>query len=302
MASSTASNALDEDIIKEAFEHIAALKIPACIHAEDPEMITPPDELSGTIPSYMVHARSRPPIVEAKAVEKVVNMAATIGLSLHLCHISTKESVEMMRNAKYVGLDVTSEVTPHHLLLNTNDLERLGAFGKMNPPLRSPMDNHQLWDGLNEGAIDIIASDHAPHLRKEKEEDMISAPAGVPGVETIAPLMLAHSLKGFIPLSRVIDALSSRVAECFGIAGKGEINVGFDADIALYNLKDVEHISDEHLHSKAGWSPFEGMDAVFPKLVFRRGEVVYEEGDVTGKKGSGKRLMLLRDKGGEELI
>ncbi|RLG26122.1 dihydroorotase, partial [Methanosarcinales archaeon] len=208
----------------------------------------------------------------------------------HICHISTEGGAGMVRNAKYVGMKVSCEVSPHHLLLSEDDMLRLGGMGKVNPPLRSHTHVQKLWEYLRRGIIDIIASDHAPHRRIEKG-NVFDSPPGVPGVETMFPLMLACVKKNMIPLERVVNASSERVANIFGIPCKGKIERGYDADFGVYDMKCVGKVEGEKLHSKAGWSPFDGFDAVFPRLVVRRGEIIYderEEGGIVAEKGSGR--------------
>ncbi|MEA3324102.1 MAG: amidohydrolase family protein, partial [Euryarchaeota archaeon] len=169
---------------------------------------------------------------------------------------------------------------------------RLGTFGKMNPPLRKRCMQH-LWNGLNDGTIDIMASDHAPHTEEEKRAEIWDAPAGVPGVETMLPLMLNAVKQNLIPLRRVVEAMSAKPAQIFGLDDKGQIREGCDADIVLVDTSNVRKITVDQLHSKAGWTPFEGREGIFPELVLSRGEVVYD-GEIAGKKGRGR---FLRGKG-----
>jgi dihydroorotase len=289
MAPSTNAEPLDNTILRKALEKISELSLPACIHAEDGEIILKAESrFDPTNPMY--HCLMRPPEAEVEAVVKVVNMVKDLDVKLHICHISTEDGAGMVRNAKYVGMKVSCEVTPHHLLLSEDDMLRLGGMGKMNPPLRPYTHVQKLWEYLRRGIIDIIVSDHAPHRRIEKD-NVFDSPPGVPGVETMFPLMLACVKRNMIPLERVVNASSERVADIFGILGKGKIEGGYDADFGVYDMKCVGKVEGEKLHSKAGWSPFDGFDAIFPSLVIRRGEIIYderEEGGIVAEKGSGR--------------
>ena len=152
-------------------------------------------------------------------------------------------------------------------LLAARDWERLRSFGKMNPPLRGSHSIKALVNGINDGTIDMVASDHAPHLESEKDVDIRVAPSGVPGVETLMPLMLAAVRKNILPISRMILLTSWNPARVFGLDRKfkGRLDVGFDADLIIVNPRELRPIKAEFLHSKAGWTPFEGMDGIFPE-------------------------------------
>ena len=159
----------------------------------------------------------------------------------------------------------------------------------VNPPLRSQADNDALWQGLRTGTIDILASDHAPHLPEEKREDIWEAPAGVPGVETMLPLMLFAVKRNLLSLERLVDAIASRPARIFGLAGKGSIEIGKDADLVIVDPKSISQIPAERLHSRAEWTPFQGKDAIFPQMTIVRGNVVYD-GDFLASPGYGRFL------------
>jgi dihydroorotase len=169
-------------------------------------------------------------------------------------------------------------VTPHHLLLSRDDLETLGTHGKMNPPLRSENARRRLFDRLVEGAVDCVATDHAPHTLGEKDAPVSDAPSGVPGVETVYPLLLALAFDGELELSHVVELVAEEPARIFGFDNKGAIREGNDADLVFVD-ETFEEVRAERLHSKCEWTPYEGFDAVFPHKVMRRGEVVYDRND-----------------------
>jgi dihydroorotase len=278
MAESMGMLSVDDEVLLKSLQVIAGLGGIACIHAEDEQIIRESIDKLENKANPNAHSLSRPNFCEVAAIAKAIRLAHDAVVKLHICHLSTKEGLGL------IGADVTSEVTPHHLLLSQNDWDRLGTFGKTNPPLRSELDRDDLWTGLY--GIDIIASDHAPHTIEEKKQDIWSAPAGVPGVETSLPLMLSAVKRGIISLQRVVELTSTNPARIFCLREKGEIAVGKDADLVFVDLNDVKPIKDSNLHSKAGWTPFEGMDAVFPKMTFVRGEIMYD-GEIVGEKGHG---------------
>lgn len=278
MAESMGRLSVDDDTLLKSLQIITGLGGIACIHAEDEQIIRESIEKLEDKTDPSAHSSSRPNGCEVAAIAKAIRLAHDAGVKLHICHLSTKEGLNL------IGAEVTSEVTPHHLFLSQKDWDRLGTFGKMNPPLRSELDRENLWAGLHK--IDMIASDHAPHTIEEKRQDIWSAPAGVPGVETSLPLMLSAVKKRRISLQRVVKLMATNPARIFCLRGKGEIIVGNDADLVFVDLNDVKPIKDRNLHSKAGWTPFEGMDAIFPKMTFVRGEIMYD-GEIVGEKGHG---------------
>jgi len=253
--------------------------------------------LKGDI-SYEYHSKVRPNSCEAIAVQKALELVSTLKVRAHLCHMSTLEATGIIRKEKCLAKIenkeslFTCEVTPHHLFLSTKDWEKLRSFGKMNPPLRGSNSIKALMNGINDGTIDMVASDHAPHLESEKNVDIRAAPSGVPGVETLMPLMLAAVRKNILPLSRMIMLTSWNPAKAFGLdrKSKGRLEMGFDADLIIVNPRKLSPIKAEFLHSKAGWTPFEGMDGVFPEYTLSRGEVIWTEESINAKPGRGNFL------------
>jgi dihydroorotase len=262
------------EALESSFEKIKKLNAIATVHAEDAGCIS---MHRGT----KTYEASRPGECERVAVENAIKLGGT--QRLHICHLSTAKSLAIAAKNR----NVTVEVTPHHFFLCDKDAKKLGAFGKMNPPLRSEADRRALWVDI--GNIDIIVSDHAPHTKEEKEQGVWDAPAGVPGVETMVPLMLMAVKKKMLTLEKFVS-LSTGAAKIFRLAGKGGIKVGNDADFIVVDMKAERKIRAEVLHSKCGWTPFEGFSGIFPKMVFVRGEAVYEDGKITGKKGYGRFL------------
>jgi dihydroorotase len=234
------------------------------VHAEDESLRQ--KDVSKNLDGHM---RNRPGECEVSAIRKVSEAAKDC--RLHICHVSAKASLPLVQGAR----NLTSEVTPHHLLLDVSS--RLGTLAKVNPPLRRREDRQALFQALKDGTFDVIASDHAPHTMDEKEEEFDYAPAGMPGVETLVPLMLQHVRDRHLELPAVVRRLCERPGDIFGVR-KGRIAVGYDADLMVVDMMASTKIRAENLHSKCGWTAFDGMDAIFPKAVFLRGEIMVENG------------------------
>lgn len=255
----------------------------ATIHAEDGQIIREESAPLAQVREPEVHSRARPAAAETLAIEKALAWSDR----LHICHLSTGVGLERVLEARKRGKNVSCEVTPHHLLLNQKDYRNQGSFVKMNPSLRRQEDNDALWAGLRQGSVEILASDHAPHLPEEKRDDIWEAPAGVPGVETLLPLMLLSVRRNLLGLDRLVNAISARPAEIFGLDSKGKIEVGKDADLVVVDPRNVREIRADRLHSRADWTPFEGKQAIFPETTLVRGRVVFD-GDLAVRPGYGR--------------
>lgn len=195
----------------------------------------------------------------------------------HICHVSSQAELEFVLRAKEEGLPITCGITPHHLFLTSDDLKRLGNFGRMKPFLKSQSDIDFIWKHID--GVDIIESDHAPHTKQEKESD--TPPFGVPGLETTLPLMLTAYSEGKLSLDKLISLLHVVPAEMFDIATDSDTKV----DVSMEEYK----ISNESLQSKCGWTPFVGRTVIGKvKRVTLHGTVVYENGNVLAKAGSGR--------------
>lgn len=299
LGESTGSMTVERDHMTAALQITRDLDALACIHAEDQEMLESYGKLTKGDMEPESYSLSRPNLSEAVAVANSIEDVMAFNAKAHLCHISTREAVGIIRGAKHgdygdsrdSGGTVTAEAAPHHLFLSNKDYDRLGTLGKMNPPLRKRRSLQYLWNGLNDGTIDIVASDHAPHTEAEKQTDIWSAPAGVPGVETMLPLMLLAVRRNLIPLPRMVEVMCTNPAMIFGLTEhkKGAIWKGFDADLVLVDTANISEVDADKLHSKAGWSPYEGMEAIFPAMTISGGEVIWDEG-IHAKKGRGKFL------------
>jgi len=272
--------------LKVILERAKDVGILPTIHAEDESVIRENTEPLRSQLDPEIYSLARPNLAEYTAIEKVLDMTDR----LHICHLSTEEGLNLIRAAKIQGKKVSCEVAPHHLLFTKRDWRKQGTFLKMNPPLRDQKDRTALWDGLRRGDIDIVASDHAPHTPEEKREEIWNAPPGVPGVETMLPLMLNAVKSNQITLDRMVDALSRKPAQILGLKEKGDISVGKDADLMLINTQKTKEIRANDLHSGAEWTPYQGRYALFPHITIVRGTVVFEEGDLVVKPGFGQYI------------
>jgi len=215
--------------------------------------------------------------------KRLVRIAREEGARIHILHLSTAEEAEFLRDYKDVA---TIEVTPHHLTLTAEDYGRLGTLIQMNPPIRAPRHCEALWQALQSGLIDVIGSDHAPHLLAEKLKPYPQSPSGMTGVQTIAPLMLDYVQQGRLSLLRFADLTAHGPARIFGISRKGRIAAGYDADFTIVDLKREGIISNEWTASKAGWTPYDGKKVTgWPVGTVIRGRRVMWEGELVAAHG-----------------
>jgi dihydroorotase len=221
--------------------------------------------------------RGIPSVCESVHIARDVLLAEATGCHYHVCHISTKESVRVVRDAKRAGIKVTAEVTPHHLLLCEDDIPSLDANFKMNPPLRSEDDRRALIEGLLDGTIDFIATDHAPHTLEEKAEGMELAPFGIVGLETAFPLLYTNLVKKeIITLSQLVEFLSLKPAEAFNLP-YGKIEVGAPADLVLVDLETDKSINPDEFLSKGKNTPFTGWNCQgWPVMTMVEGKIVWK--------------------------
>ncbi|MFA9517590.1 dihydroorotase [Halopenitus sp. H-Gu1] len=290
LADSTGEMGIEMDLFEDALARATAANVPVTVHAEDASLFDP-DALDGDLGGVGRQARSdrwsafRTPEAEAAAVERAVAAGEDVDGRIHVAHTSTPEGIDAT-----VGTTATCEVTPHHLFLSTDDCDRLGTFGRMNPPLRDPDRRAAVFERLRDGHVDVVATDHAPHAAMEKRRTLTDAPSGVPGVETMVPLLLEAVRRDELTLERVRDVTARNPASIFGLARKGAIEPGRDADLVLVDLEDPREIEAAALHSKCGWTPFEGRSGVFPETTIVRGRLAYERDPVTGVESFGDPL------------
>lgn len=272
LADSTGDMGIDATRFEDAVARAAGAEVPVTVHAEDASLF---DESARERDAADAWSAYRTAEAEAAAVERACAVGAESNASLHIAHTSTPEGID-----EAAAAGVTCEVTPHHLLLSREDLPDLGTLGRMNPPLRSEARREAVFERVIDGTVDVIATDHAPHTRAEKDASIWEAPSGVPGVETLLALLLAEARSGRLGWERVRDLVATNPADIFGLSGKGRIEHGADADLVLVDPDDTRPIRGAELYTNCGWTPFEGWEGVFPSMTFVRGTPVYDREQV----------------------
>ncbi len=236
------------------------------------------------------HPIWRDETVALHATGRLLRIAREQRAAIHVLHVSCGEEMDLLAAHK----DIASvEVTPHHLTLSADDYPRLGTKLQMNPPVRGADQRERLWRAVAEGIADILGSDHAPHTLEEKAKPYPQSPSGMPGVQTLVPIMLDHVNKGRLSLLRFADMTSAGPARLFGIAGKGRIAAGYDADLTIADLKRRAVIGNRWIASRCGWTPYDGMEVLgWPAGTIIRGRRVMWEGElVTARQGQPVRFV-----------
>jgi len=287
VGSSTGSLLVEDD---EGLRNILkAIRRRAAFHSEDEYRLRERKDqrIAGDPRSHPVW---RDEMVALQCTQRLVALARETGKRVHVLHITSAREMEYLAAHK----DVASvEVTPHHLTLAAPDCyERLGTLAQMNPPVRDASHRAALWRGLDQGIVDVLGSDHAPHTRAEKAKPYPESPSGMTGVQTLVPLMLDHVNAGKLTLQRFVDLTSAGPNRLFGIAGKGRIAVGYDADFTIVDLKRRATITDAGVGSRAGWTPYDGVTVTgWPVGTVVRGQRVMWEGEVvTPGRGEAMRF------------
>ncbi len=277
----------------EGFEILARLGMRCTVHAENASIMARRQaklEAAGRT-DPLAHLAARPEVCAIEAVSRAVILAEWTGARLHIAHKSSKDALYVLRDAKKRGVDVTVETCPQYLLLSTEDQKKLGNVMRVNPPIREPGHQEPLWEALREGVIDMISTDHAPHLPEEKTRASVwQCDCGFPGVETQMPLMLTEVGRGRMSISDYVRWACVNPAKAWGFfPNKGVIQPGADADIALVDLKREWSIDQSQLFSKSKISPWHGRRVQGgPVLTMVRGRVVMENGKLLAEPGWGK--------------
>ena len=289
--------AADDWQLRKNFEIIADEGLPCLIHAENQVIVdrgTAEAKRLGRV-DPMAHGEFRPTIAEAEAASRALMFAEEAGMHLHICHITAGDVVDILEEAQIRGVDATGETSTNYLLMNEETMKERGPYAKVDPPLRTEADQARLWDALNDGVIDVLASDHAPYTREEKEKgwkNIFDAPSGGVVIETTLPLMLNAVNDGKIGLERLVEVFSTNPAMINGVyPKKGGLNIGADADVVVVDMTEPFKIRGEDLKTIQKITPYEGIEGVgAPVMTMLRGSVIYEEGQVIGKPGQGNWL------------
>jgi dihydroorotase len=286
MGSSTGSLLVADDAGVAAI--LSQARRRAAFHSEDEYRLNERKDLR-VANDASSHPVWRDETVALRSTQRLLRIAREKRALIHVLHVSCGEEMDFLAAHK----DIASvEVTPHHLTLSADDYARLGTKLQMNPPVRDKSHQDRLWFALAQGIADILGSDHAPHTLEEKAKPYPLSPSGMTGVQTLVPIMLDHVNKGRLSLLRFIDMTSAGPARLFGIAGKGRIAVGYDADFTIVDLKRRETIENSWIASRCGWTPYDGVEVTgWPVGTIIRGRRVMWEGElVTPAQGQAVRF------------
>lgn len=281
----------------QAMKLVAETGLVCAVHAENDQLLEwhTAQLMAAGRNDIASHGESRPPHVEALAVATLMSLNQTAGMNLHIAHLSSKETLDVYRMFKRAGAKGTAETCPHYLFFTEDDMERVGPYAKINPPLRKAEDVEALWGGLADGSLMAVTTDHSPFTVEEKERartDIWRTPPGAPGVEELVLGMMDAALKGRLSIEKAVQLISTNGAKRFGIyPRKGVIAVGADADIVIYDPREVTTIHQDMLFSKA-----KACDKLYEGMTFKgkvcrtlvNGRTVFHDGQVVGERGWGQ--------------
>lgn len=284
MGCSTGGLVIDTDEeLDAAFRLAKEAGMLVAVHAEDEALLQVAKQRysgagAGSDIGFALHSKFRPKEAAIRAVEKALALCARHHVPLYVLHMSTQEELELVRQAKKAGLPVYAEVTTHHLFLSENDYALYGGFVQMNPPLRTVDDQEALWEGIRDGTIDTLGTDHAPHTIEEKKLPFGKAPSGIPGVETLLPLMLDAVAQGRLGLKRLMELVRFNSEKIFKLTSHD--------DMVLVDLELEKEVIAEELASKCGWSPYCGrLLKGWPMYTILKGHVyLASQGTPEGKR------------------
>ena len=304
MGSSTGTLLVSErSALERIFQQTAGL---IAVHAEDEARMNERKKLVEGRTDIAAHAYWRDDITALLATQTAVNLAVETGHRLHILHLTSGLEADWLAN--YCQLPskaesypiITTEVLPQHLTFDETNVEEQGTRLQMNPPIRYSIDKDKLWSRLKDGTIQCIATDHAPHTLEAKAKGFPSAPSGMPGVETSLPVLLTHAKNGKCTIEDVVKWMSTNVADCYQMIGKGKLEVGYDGDIVLVDMESKAVVMDENSWTRVGWNPFCGMELTgWPVLTVVSGTPVFERSPITGQKG---RLLVEKGSVGSPLL
>lgn len=270
--------------VYKIFEEVSKTGKLIAIHAENADLM---EMLTARVKkekdfTYDGLLRARPNLAEATIVQTAISFAKETNTRLHILHASAKESVLLTKQAQKDGYPITIETCPHFLFINNEDYEKIGPKMKVYPPVKYKEDQEKLWEGINEDVITLVCSDHAPHTSKQKDGELWDIPAGMCGVETLAPLMIDAVSKGKITIHQLVSLLSENPAKLFGLyPQKGSLLIGTDADITIVDMNKSYTIKEENLHSVSKVTAFDGFEIQgMPVGTIVRGKTVMKDGQI----------------------
>ena len=270
-------------------------RLPICAHCEDETTIRANTARWGGTHDVADHSRIRDTQAALIATRRALDLAKRHRHRFHLLHVSSGAELDLLDDHQNL---ITVEVCPHHLLLNLGDYHRLGTLVQMNPSLKTDEDNRLLWQGLLDGRIQVVATDHAPHTLEEKQRPYPSSPSGLPAVENSLALMLDQAHRGRCTLEQVVHWMCEAPSRVWDIVNKGRIDVGYDADLVLVDLQRQEEVRNERQQTKCGWSPWHGVRLTgWPVRTWVMGQLVYDNGRID-QACRGREAVFDHDRGG----
>ena len=277
--SSTGTLLVDkEEDIQKVFENTSKI---VSVHSEDEEILKLRKKLieKGNVKSHPVWRNEE---VAISSTRRIVKIAKKLNKRAHILHVTTKEEIDFLSQNKGI---ITFEITPQHLTLYAPDCyDTLGSYAQMNPPIRDKNHYDRLWYAIRNNLNDTIGSDHAPHLKKDKEKNYPESPSGMPGVQTLLPVMLDHVNNGKLKLNQLMNFICENPVKIFGIHNKGFIEEGFDADFTVIDLKKEITIKNEDIQSKCKWSPFNNLKFKgSPVATIVNGNIIVREGKIVNE-------------------
>jgi dihydroorotase len=286
---------LDDDAaIAEAVQSVGKLGLPVAVHAEDKALISQNEAIlkvakkTGPAAYLQAHAEE----AEKKAIEHLLKITEKTSVHIHFCHVTSEQGLKTVSEAKKSGKTITAEATPNHLFLSTLDVKQQGEMLVVAPPIRDQNHTQALWRGIEDGSIDSLGSDHAPHTLNEKvASDIWAVKPGLPGLEVTLPLILTAVNKNRLSLERAVELIAEKPAEIFNLKGQGKLEAGNNANLTVVDYKLKWKIDASKFKSKAKFSPYDGWEAVGkPAKTYVNGMLVMDEGEIVAKAGTGQIL------------
>lgn len=277
MGSSTGSLLVEDDLHLEKILRSGKRRI--SVHCEDEFRLRARKHIAIEAKNPVAHPDWRDDETALNATKRLLNIAKKTFRPVHVLHVTTSQEMDLLAQNKDFA---TVEVTPQHLTLFAPDCyEKLGSLAQMNPPIREKHHMDALWRALTNGTVSVIGTDHAPHTLDEKQKEYPASPSGMPGVQTLVPIMLNHVNKGRLSLEKLVELICVKPAEIWKIKNRGDIVPGKEATFTLIDLKDTREITHDWLKSKCGWSPYEGMEVTgWAKSAILRGKIAMMEDEV----------------------
>ena len=279
MGSSTGSLLVSDD--KDVLRVLKSGNRRVAVHCEDEGRLRERISMVSDGAPVAMHAEWRDAETALRATTRLLRFAREAGRRVHTLHISTADEMVLLRDNRDIA---TVEVLPQHLTLSAPEAyERLGTLAQQNPPIRNANHRDALWQAVRDGVVDCIGSDHAPHTLEEKQKPYPQSPSGLTGVQTLVPIMLDHVNAGRLTLQRLVDLTSAGPSRIYGVAGKGRIAAGYDADLTIVDLKARRTISNDWIASKSGWTAYDGQTVTgWPVFTVVRGQIIMRDDQVMG--------------------